>query len=266
MNRLEQCFTALKKDGRKGLVTFLTAGDPDLQTSQTILNALPQNGADVIEIGMPFSDPMADGPAIQQANIRALDAGTTLENVLEMVKSFRVNDTKTPLVLMGYYNPIYNYGTERFIAKAAEYGVDGLIIVDLPPEEDSELREPASANGMNVIRLLTPTTDADRITTVLSGSGGFLYYVSIAGVTGTASADMDRLAPHLDMIRSQTDLPIAIGFGIKTPADVKKMAQYGDAVVVGSAIVNNIGKIADGEKTTDDVLEQVRELAAALKS
>jgi len=265
MNRLEQRFKDLKEQNRKGLITFITGGDPDLETAQNILNGLPAAGADIIELGMPFSDPMADGPAIQRANIRALDNGTTLDDVLEMVKSFRVTDTKTPLVLMGYYNPIHNYGTERFVEKANEYGADGLIVVDLPPEEDLELRDPASRAGMNVIRLLAPTTDADRITKVLDGSSGFLYYVSIAGVTGTASANMDHLVPHLEMVRQKTDLPIAIGFGIKTPEEVKNMAKYGDAIVVGSAIVDNIGKIKDGDKTPADIFAQVKSLAGALK-
>jgi len=264
-SRIETRFAELAAAGRKGLVTFITAGDPDGGTSQQILNALPVAGADFIELGMPFSDPMADGPAIQAASNRALRAGMTLEKTLQMVASFRVTDTKTPVILMGYYNPIYTYGTARFVKKANESGVDGLIVVDLPPEEDHELRGPLADTAVDLIRLVTPTTDAQRLTTVLENASGFIYYVSITGVTGTASANLDQMHPHLDQIRQKTRLPIALGFGIKSPGDVACMAPLGDAVVVGSAIVGTIAGIPQGTQTQEDVLAQVRGLAGALR-
>jgi len=264
MSRIAQRFTELKKQDRTGLVTFITAGDPDLETSQAILNDLPRHGADIIEIGMPFSDPMADGPAIQLASQRALKAGATLKKTLQMVESFRVTDPQTPIVLMGYFNPIYAYGTERFALDAKESGVDGLIIVDLPPEEDHELRAPAADAGLDLIRLITPTTDEARLGTILEGASGFLYYVSIAGVTGTAKADAAQLRPRLEQIRKRTALPIAVGFGIKTPQDAASLHRVADAVVVGSAIVNTIAGIQTGSKTIHDVNEQVKALSAAL--
>lgn len=270
MNRIAQRFADLKSQNRAGLVTFITAGDPDLDASQTVLNALPQSGSDFIELGMPFSDPMADGPAIQMASQRALTSGASMKRTLEMVRSFRVNDTKTPVILMGYYNPIYIYGTKRFALDAKESGVDGLIVVDLPPEEDHELRDPAHDAGLDIIRLVTPTTDDDRLETILDGAGGFLYYVSITGVTGTASADLEQLRPRLDHIRSKTDLPIAVGFGIKTPQDAQAMSRVADAVVVGSAIVNTIAAIPQSStaeaKEIQNVSGQVKALADALKA
>lgn len=263
-NRIAQRFADLKAQNRTGLITFITAGDPDRETSQGILNDLPKNGADLIELGMAFSDPMADGLAIQLASQRALKSGAAMKQTLEMVKSFRANDTKTPLVLMGYYNPIHAYGTTRFAIDAAQAGVDGLIIVDLPPEEDQELSDPAHDAGLDIIRLITPTTNAERLTKVLDGASGFLYYVAITGVTGTASANAGQLRPRLDRIRKQTNLPIAIGFGIKSPQGAATLSKVSDAVVVGSSIVNTIGDIQNGSKTTQDVAIQVRDLAAAL--
>lgn len=266
MNRIEKTFRGLKAQNRKALIPFITAGDPDRETSQRILNALPQYGADLIEIGMPFTDPMADGPAIQMASRRALDAGASMAQTLEMVKSFRVTDTKTPVILMGYFNPVYVYGTDRFVEKAKDCGVDGLIIVDLPPEEDYELSDPVHDAGLDLIRLITPTTNEARLETVLNGASGFLYYVSITGVTGTASADMEQVGPHIAMIRQKTDLPVAIGFGIKTPRDVAMMAKIADASVVGSAIVNIIAQVHDGSATVQDVLSCVKSLSAPLET
>ena len=239
-NRIDARFAQLKAQGRKGLVTYVTAGDPDARASRDILHGLAGWGADFIELGMPFSDPMADGPAIQAASLRALKAGMTLTRTLAMVADFRAADADTPLILMGYYNPVYSYGPAKFAADAATAGADGLIIVDLPPEEDAELREPATAAGLALIRLVTPTTDATRLATLLRGAGGFLYYVSITGVTGTASADPEAVGRHLRDIRRQTDLPIAAGFGVNTADDVAEMARHADAVVIGSAIVKTI--------------------------
>lgn len=264
MNRIANRFSELKKEGRSALVTFITAGDPDQETSQALLNDLPKSGADIIELGMPFSDPMADGPSIQLASQRALKSGADMKHTLEMVRSFRVTDTKTPLILMGYFNPIHTYGTRRFAADAKESGVDGLIVVDLPPEEDQELLDPARDAGLDIIRLITPTTDDERLTTILDGASGFLYYVSITGITGTASANMEQLGPRLDHIRKQTDLPLAVGFGIKTPGDAAAMARVCDAVVVGSSIVDTVAGIQSNTKTTHDVSEQVKSLKNAL--
>ena len=264
MSRIAKRFAELKEKNKTGLVTFITAGDPDREQSQEILNALPANGADLIELGMPFSDPMADGPAIQASSQRALAANSSMVQTLEMVKSFRVNDTETPLILMGYYNPIYTYGTARFAREAKESGVDGLIIVDLPPEEDQEFHDPANDVGLDLIRLVTPTTDDKRLQTILSGASGFLYYVAIAGVTGTASADVNQLKPRLDHLREKTDLPIAIGFGIKTPDDAAAMAQIGDAIVVGSSIVEVIAQMQDGSANVQDVSNKIKSISAAL--
>lgn len=266
MNRIDARLSQIREQGRPALVTFTMAGDPDRATAQTILNSLPKAGADIIELGMPFSDPMADGPAIQAAAQRALAGGMTLTQTLEMVASFRTHDTLTPVVLMGYYNPVYIYGAERFIKDAAQSGVDGLIIVDLPPEEEVELGDHARAAGLNMIRLVTPTTDDDRLEKILPGAGGFLYYVSITGITGAASANAQALAPRIAHLKTKTDLPIGVGFGIRTPEDAAAMGKIADAVVVGSAIVENIAKIANSAQTIDDVTAQVRTLAQALSS
>lgn len=247
MSRIEAKFKSLD---RSALVTFIMAGDPSIEESLDVLKGLPEAGADIIEIGMPFTDPAADGISIQRAGLRALKAGATMITTLQMVRDFRAGNDDTPIVLMGYANPIYAYGLEAFAKDASEAGVDGLILVDLPPEEDSELRQFTDQCGLDMIRLITPVTDAARLPKVLAGASGFLYYVSITGVTGTASADMDALKPHLDQIRAQSDLPIAIGFGIKTPDDARAMGALGDAVVVGSAIVD---QVHDKDKTLDFV-------------
>ena len=266
--RLDKRFAELKQQGRAGLVTFVTAGDPDLETSALILEGLPDAGADIIELGMPFSDPMADGPAIQLANLRALKAGITLKKTLGLVSEFRRRDNDTPVVLMGYYNPIYHYGNQRFIDEAISAGVDGLIIVDLPPEEDDELCHPCMTAGLNWIRLATPTTDDSRLEVVLERSSGFVYYVSITGITGTRSADQVDVERAVARIRAHTSLPIAVGFGIKTADQVAQTAGVADAAVVGSALVNRIKDgIDDGvgpEQIAGNVHALVGELATGL--
>ena len=253
MTRIDQTFARLKTQGRGGLITFITAGDPDYETSLAMLKGLPAAGADIIELGMPFSDPMADGPAIQASSLRALRAGQTMKKTLSMVRDLRKEDQVTPIVLMGYYNPIYMYSVDRFTADASEAGVDGLIIVDMPPEEDEELRPAAAANGLNFIRLATPTTDARRLPVVLANTSGFVYYVSIAGITGTAAPDVSSVGAHVERIKAHTDLPIAIGFGVKTPEQVRDMAQLAEGVVVGSALVSAIADTLDeaGKATSE---------------
>ncbi len=262
-NRIDKRFATLKEEGRKGLVTFLSAGDPDAKTSAELISMLPDAGADFIEIGMPFSDPMADGPAIQAASLRALENGAHMDQTFSITETLREKDSQVPVILMGYYNPIYAYGTDRFVKKCVSAGVDGLIIVDLPPEEDAEFRPLAEKAGIRIIRLASPTTDENRLPVVLDGASGFIYYVSITGVTGTASADIDALKPRIDAIRQKTDLPIAIGFGIKTPQDVKDMSVLGDAVVVGSALVQTI-EDTPREALKNTLFAQVKALAEAL--
>ena len=265
--RIDDTFDRLREEGRKALVTFITAGDPDPQTSQAILNGLPAAGADIIELGMPFTDPMADGPAIQLASQRALKAGQTMEKTLTMVRRFRDRDDATPIVLMGYYNPVYVHGNERFLAEAKEAGVDGLIIVDLPPEEDEELCIPAMRAGLNFIRLATPTTDNARLPKVLANASGFLYYVSITGVTGTRAPEVAAVAAQVARIRRQTALPVCIGFGVKTPQQAQALARAGDGVVVGSALVNVIaGALEAGESPIGGVHELTRSLAAGVRA
>jgi tryptophan synthase alpha chain len=264
--RIARRFARLAAAGRGGLVAFVTAGDPDPATARTLLHGLPAAGADVIELGMPFTDPMADGPAIQASSLRALKAGATLRGTLAAVGEFRRGDADTPIVLMGYYNPIHSYGVDRFLADAKAAGVDGLIIVDLPPEEDTELCLPAIAAGINFIRLATPTTDDRRLPTVLGNTSGFLYYVSIAGITGTRSAAEADVAAAVRRLKAHTDLPVAVGFGIKTPAQAAAVARVADAAVVGSALVGRIADHLDaaGHATpglADAVLSLVRELA-----
>jgi tryptophan synthase alpha chain len=271
MSRIATRFARLKTEGRAGLVTFVTAGDPDLETAASILAGLPKAGADLIELGMPFSDPMADGPSIQAAGYRALNAGTTLRKVLAMAAEFRAGDNETPLILMGYFNPIYSYGVERFAADAVAAGVDGVIVVDLPPEVDAELREPAVAAGLEVIRLATPTTDSARLPRVLEEAGGFLYYVAVAGVTGTKSAGIGDIAAAVTRLKASTQLPIAVGFGIRDPDSAAAVARHADASVVGSAIVDRIAKGLDGNGKPgpgliDDVLGFVGSLAAGVRS
>jgi tryptophan synthase alpha chain len=262
--RIVNRFTKLKEEGRPGLVTFTTAGDPDQETAQKILNGLPAAGADIMEIGMPFSDPMADGPAIQLANLRALGNGITLAKTLDMVREFRKVDDETPIVLMGYYNPIYHYGNQKFLDHAISAGVDGLIIVDLPPEEDDELCHPCLTSGLNWIRLTTPTTDKQRLATVLQNSSGFVYHVSIAGITGTKSAAQADIQEAVEKIRTQTDLPIAVGFGIKTPGQVRETGKTADAAVVGSALVNVIKEGLENENSSDEIVSALHALVSNL--
>ncbi|WP_119167192.1 tryptophan synthase subunit alpha [Algihabitans albus] len=270
-SRLEKRFAELKAAGRAGLVTYLTAGDPDVATSLEILRGLPAAGADVIEIGMPFSDPMADGPAIQAASLRALDAGMTLAKTLDLVAAFRETDDATPVVLMGYYNPIYALGNDVFLRRAVEAGVDGLIVVDLPPEEDSELCQPARAAGLHWIRLATPTTDDKRLPRVLAEVSGFLYYVSVMGITGTKSATRAQVTEAVTRLRRHTDVPIAVGFGIKTADAVREVGSVADAAVVGSALVERVRSNLDDTGRArpglaEDVQGFVRELAGGLKT
>jgi len=268
--RISARFADLRAEGRGGLVTFVTAGDPDLETAWEILQGLPAAGADIIELGMPFSDPMADGPAIQAASLRALQAGQTLRKTLDMVRRFREGDSATPLVLMGYYNPIYQYGVDAFVADAAAAGVDGLIVVDLPPEESDELLPQARAAGIDFIRLATPTSDDNRLPVILSGSGGFVYYVSVLGITGTKSAAETATEEAVARLRRHTDLPVVVGFGIRTPEAAAVTARIADAAVVGSAIVDRIkaGLDEDGKASSGlsaGVLAFVRDLAGGVR-
>jgi tryptophan synthase alpha chain len=268
--RIDARFAALKKEKRAALVTFITAGDPDLETSAKILSGLAKAGADVIELGMPFSDPMADGPAIQASSQRALKAGQTMVKTLKMVREFRTVDPTTPIVLMGYYNPIYVYGNERFIADAKAAGVDGLIVVDVPPEADEELCIPALKAGLNFIRLATPTTDKARLPVVLRNTSGFLYYVSITGITGAAAPIVNDVHKHVKAIKGETSLPIVVGFGVRSGAQARAIAEGADGVVVGSALVSAIEKSLGpkGEATAatpGSVLELVHELSSALR-
>jgi tryptophan synthase alpha chain len=269
--RISRRFAALRQQGRSGLITFITAGDPDLGTSMDILRRLPAAGADLIELGIPFSDPMADGPAIQAASQRALRAGQTLRRTLGMVAAFRQADGETPIVLMGYYNPIYVYPRERFLDDAVAAGVDGLIIVDVPPEADDELCLPAIERGLNFIRLATPTTNAKRLPAVLNNTSGFLYYVSITGITGAAAPDAKQVHAQVARIRKSTKLPIAVGFGVRTPEQARAIGAGADAVVVGSALVNTIRTTLGpkGEptgKTVPNVLDLVKSLAQSLRN
>ncbi len=258
-NRIAACFERLKNEKRAGLVTFTMAYDPDQATSLSVLKALPAAGADIIELGMPFSDPMADGPAIQAAGIRALKAGGSLKDTLAIATAFRETNQHTPLILMGYYNPIYRYGIERFVEDAAKAGVDGFIIVDIPPEEDDKLFTCSCTSGLSLIKLITPTTDEKRLQVITAKASGFLYYVSVTGVTGTGSATSGSIEAALARFRTHTNLPIVVGFGIKTPEQVKATALSADAVVVGSALVE---RLQNGEQPA---LELVRELAEAVR-
>lgn len=238
--RVDARFGKLKKEGRAGFVAFITAGDPDVETSFEILKGLPEAGADIIELGMPFTDPMADGPSVQASSLRALKAGQTMIKTLDLVRRFRKDDNETPIVLMGYYNPIYHYGVEAFLKDAVEAGVDGLIVVDLPPEEDDELCLPALKAGVNFIRLATPTTDDKRLPAVLANTSGFVYYVSITGITGSASAKAQDVSASVQRIKRHTDLPVVAGFGVKTPEQAAEIAAVADGAVVGSAIVDAV--------------------------
>jgi tryptophan synthase alpha chain len=269
-SRIDRRFAALKAEGRKALVTFVTAGDPDHVTAKDIVLGLPAAGADIIELGMPFSDPMADGPAVQASSLRALKAGQTMQKTLELVRAFREIDQDTPIVLMGYYNPIYIYPRERFLDDAAAAGVDGLIVVDLPPEADEELCIPAIQRGLNFIRLATPTTDKARLPTVLTNTSGFLYFVSITGITGSAAPDTRAVHAQVADIRRSTDLPVAVGFGIRTPQQARAIAAGADGVVVGSALVDAIRNSLDEKgkstgKTVPAVLNLVKGLSQGLR-
>ena len=261
--RIDRRFAALKEEGRSALVTFVTAGDPDYETSLKIMKGLPQAGADVIELGMPFTDPMADGPAIQAAGLRALRAGQTMKKTLKMVKAFRQGDDDTPVVLMGYYNPIYVYGVARFLEDAKAAGVDGLIVVDLPPEEDGELCLPAMAANVNFIRLATPTTDDARAPKVFKNTSGFVYYVSVLGITGTKAPDLKSVAANVKRLRKHTTLPICVGFGVKTAEQARAIAQDADGVVVGSALVSAVEKsLTKAGKATSKTPTAVHALVA----
>ncbi len=257
MTRIDAKFAALKAEGRKAFVSYVMAGDPDFDTSLEIVKGLPGAGVDVIELGLPFTDPMADGPTIQAAGQRALDGGMTLQRTLDLARAFRETDDTTPIVLMGYYNPIYSRGVDDFLAEAKSAGIDGLIVVDLPPEEDAELCLPAQAAGLNFIRLATPTTDDKRLPRVLQNTSGFVYYVSITGITGAAEAQATNVGPEVARIKSETDLPVIVGFGINTPEKSKAIASIADGAVVGSAIVS---QIAEG-KPVGQILSFVRSLA-----
>ena len=269
--RIDKRFAALKKEGRAALVTFIMAGDPEYDTSLAIAKALPNAGADIIELGMPFTDPMADGPAIQAAGLRALKAGQRMTRTLSLVRDFRKDDDDTPIILMGYYNPIYIYGNERFLADAKAAGVDGLIIVDLPPEEDDELCLPALKAGLNFIRLATPTTDDKRLPKVLTNTSGFVYYVSVTGVTGTAAPDTSKVTGAVAQIKRHTRLPVAVGFGVKTAEQARAIAEGADGVVVGSALVDAMFKSLDktgkaGAGTVNAVTQLVSALAQGVRS
>jgi tryptophan synthase alpha chain len=264
-SRIDARFAELKKQGRSAFITFLMAGDPDPSTSLDIIKALPKAGADIIEIGMPFTDPMADGPAIQAAGLRALRAGMTLKKTLAMVREFRKGDNATPLVLMGYYNPIYIYGVDRFLVDAKSAGVDGLIIVDLPPEEDTELCLPALQAGLNFIRLATPTTDDKRLPAVLANTSGFVYYVSITGITGSASADSGAVGEAVARIKRHTRLPVCVGFGVRTPDAARAIAENADGAVVGTALVDALRASLDADnRPTARTVDAVADLVSAL--
>jgi len=257
MSRIDVKFAQLRSEGKKAFVAYVMAGDPDYDTGLQIVRGLPAAGVDVIELGMPFTDPMADGPTIQLAGQRALEAGQNLEKTLQYARELRKEDDTTPIVMMGYYNPIYSRGVDAFLADARDAGIDGLIIVDLPPEEDEELCIPAQKMGINFIRLATPTTDDKRLPTVLQNTSGFVYYVSVTGITGAAAAQAGEVGPEVARIKSQTDLPVIVGFGIKTPDAAEAIARIADGAVVGSAIVEKIG----AGDSVDDVLAFVASLA-----
>jgi tryptophan synthase alpha chain len=263
--RIESAFARLKAEGRAGLISFVTAGDPDFGTSLKILEGLPKAGADIIEVGMPFTDPMADGPAIQASSLRALKGGQTMKKTLALLSEFRMKDDATPIVLMGYYNPIYIYGVDKFLADAKSAGVDGLIIVDLPPEEDDELCLPALKAGINFIRLATPTTDDKRLPAVLANTSGFVYYVSITGITGMATPDTAKVAGAVERIKRHTSLPVAVGFGVKTATHARAIAKSADGVVVGSALVDALRASLDkNNKATGKTVKAVTSLVSVL--
>ncbi len=262
MSKIARKFDQLALKNEKAFIAFVMAGDPDLETSFQVIESLPAAGVDIIEIGMPFTDPMADGPTIQLAGQRALNAGMTIEKTLKMVERFRQKDGETPIVLMGYYNPIYTMGVENFLAKAREVGVDGLIVVDLPPEEDDELCVPSHSQGIDFIRLTTPTTDDDRLKQVARNTSGFVYYVSILGITGAASANAENVRPEVKRIKAATQLPVCVGFGVKTPENAREIAKVADGVVVGSAIVDKIA----AKESLESIVGFVEDLSKATKA
>lgn len=271
MRRIAAVFEQLKSKGRPALISFIMGGDPSFKDCENILLGLPAAGADIIEIGMPFSDPMADGPVIQLAGQRAIAGGTTIKQILEIITSFRKLNNTTPIILMGYANPIYSYDVDRFCNDAAEAGVDGLIVVDLPPEEDEKLRNAAANQFLDVIRLVTPTTTDSRLDVILNGATGFLYYVSITGVTGAAKANLERISPHIQEIKKRSSLPLVVGFGIKTANDAQEMSKLGDGVVVGSSIVEKVAMLqvvaGDTDRDQNDysvVFDHVRDLSQSL--
>ncbi len=265
MSRLANTFARLKKEGRAAFVPFITAGDPDMDTSFAILESLPAAGADVIELGLPFTDPMANGPAVQASSVRALKSGASTAKVLKMVEKFRKRDKTTPIVLMGYYNPVHAYGTARFVKDVAQAGVDGLIVVDLPMEEDEVLRVPAKAQGVDLIRFVTPTTDDARLKRIVADASGYLYYVSVAGVTGTKAVPEEEVRAALTRIRAATNLPCTVGFGIRSPEQAAAIARIADGVVVGSAIVSRVAdNLGHGkDRVLAEVLELTRSLAGS---
>ena len=270
IDRIEKKFLDLKTINKKALITFVTAGDPDYSTSLNLIKKLPEAGADIIEIGMPFTDPMADGPGIQASYLRAIEAGQNLIKTIELVKEFRNKNNDTPIVLMGYYNPIYCYGVDKFLKDISMIGVDGLIIVDLPPEVDNELCIPAKKHGINFIRLATPTSDEKRLKKILFNSSGFLYYVSVAGITGSKTPQLEDIKKKIDFIKSKCSIPLAVGFGIRTPDQVKNIANISDGVVVGSAIIDRIFEGIELSKGEDFIVENalnlVKDLSAALRN
>ena len=270
IDRIEKKFLDLKTINKKALITFVTAGDPDYSTSLNLIKKLPEAGADIIEIGMPFTDPMADGPGIQASYLRAIQAGQNLIKTIELVKEFRNQNNDTPIVLMGYYNPIYCYGVDKFLKDISMIGVDGLIIVDLPPEVDNELCIPAKKHGINFIRLATPTSDEKRLKKILVNSSGFLYYVSVAGITGSKTPQLEDIKKKIDFIKSKCSIPLAVGFGIRTPDQVKNIANISDGVVVGSAIIDRIFEGIESSKGEDFIVENalnlVKDLSTALRS
>ena len=271
LKRIKSKFEELKNSNKKGLITFVTAGDPNYDTSLEILKKLPDAGADIIEIGMPFTDPMADGPGIQASYLRALEAGQTLKKTIQLVKDFREFNSNVPIVLMGYYNPIYKYGIETFIKNIKEIGVDGIIVVDLPPEADRELCIPANEKGIDFIRLATPTSNEDRLPKIVNNASGFLYYVSVAGITGSKAPEISSIESKIKTIRNFTDIPIAVGFGIKTPEQVVNIAKTADAVVVGSAIIDKINEAYKKDKNNikliaDSAADLVKNLSNALNN
>ena len=271
LKRIKSKFEELKNSNKKGLITFVTAGDPNYDTSLEILKKLPDAGADIIEIGMPFTDPMADGPGIQASYLRALEAGQTLKKTIQLVKDFREFNSSVPIVLMGYYNPIYKYGVETFIKNIKEIGVDGIIVVDLPPEADRELCIPANEKGIDFIRLATPTSNEDRLPKIVNNASGFLYYVSVAGITGSKAPEISSIESKIKTIRNFTDIPIAVGFGIKTPEQAVNIAKTADAVVVGSAIIDKINEAYKKDKNNikliaDSAANLVKTLSNALNN